>query len=326
MLFLAAVAVVAVALPGRAVAGAIPFDPTGGGGGNPGNVISVYAFDWSVGNSVAIGANPFTANSEFDVVYQARLANFLDQNGNPYNSTQTQGLNSNYEITLVARFRERVVSVNTNGSLVTANFKLAADQPNNFFEVFRNAPPAANDLAGTGFNTGTLLMSGAVVQGGTKGVGNFLNDLSNIQALDQFGTNNYPGINTVTGTGSFKFSSTIPFAGINQSYVPVGSSFINMDTNGDTHVPFDEVDPSALFVGGAGVGGSLFAPNIGTVNGAPLNSGGGPDFQFLSDLNGSGDVLPFTPIPEPSTFVLGGLALGTLGCFRRLVRRTNRAI
>src|SRR5207247_1640557 len=97
------------------------------------------------------------------------------------------------EVTFVARFREKVTAV----TATSASFA-AASGGTNFVEIWFG-PKNADDLAGTGFNDGTKIMSGTVV----SDVSNFGVDTSvPPDQLDQFGTDNYPTIQTLTGNGS----------------------------------------------------------------------------------------------------------------------------
>src|SRR5439155_14710540 len=139
-------------------------------------ILNVAAFDWAVGNALAAGANVAelnfvntqgnpgsrtcgdhtTTDTCFSVFYQARLA---DLNTTTKTGFVPAGLNTSYEITIVAGFQEQVTGVSSDLSTLTIGFP-GANQTNNFYEVYYDNTPATfgNDLAGTGFNDGTKIM------------------------------------------------------------------------------------------------------------------------------------------------------------------------
>src|SRR5262249_35352485 len=67
-----------------------------------------------------------------------------------------------YQLTAVARYTEVVTSVTptANGAIYT--FGLAAVQQNPFFEVWFHNGLLADNFNGTGFNTGTKILSGVI--------------------------------------------------------------------------------------------------------------------------------------------------------------------
>ena len=115
------------------------------------------------------------------------------------------GLNTTYQITAVASFTEVVTSLSSNGTVAT--FALAPTQnPNSFFELYYNPAVVANNLAGTGFNVGTLILSGNPDPSLTNS-GNFALAVDGtgqpiILPFDLFNPVNYPGVLSVTGAGS----------------------------------------------------------------------------------------------------------------------------
>jgi hypothetical protein len=283
----------------------IPFTPPG----NPGTTYQVYSFDESPGNALALGAlagGPVAPGKEFDVLYQATMANLIglaptDPPGTLPHILTTTGLNNTFEITVVARFREVVNTVTTNADgSVTATFILANDQPNNFIEFWVDTTINANNLAGTGFNDGTLGLTGTVQS---------LLDVFTIQPPDVVNfpplgfppyytpqpgqPNPYAGDLSVEGTGAPLNEAVLHTTAAGTTYFPVSpaSQFIfTFATN--TTTPFGlpppsapaVVPPSELFVGNAGGVPANVTPNIGPA-GAAINGVTGTDFQFLADAN-----------------------------------------
>ena len=134
-----------------------------------------------------------------------------------------------------------------------ATFALTPTQSSNsFFEIYYNPAVIANNLAGTGFNVGTLIMAGkpdpTLTNSGSfallvNGSGQPI-----IQQFDQFDSDNYPGIQSVTGTGSALVSVDVTSFDPAFFLTPV----IELSFNTNTTIPFDETNPSALFVGSPG--------------------------------------------------------------------------
>src|SRR5947209_5156351 len=180
------------------LASTITFNPTGT---NATQQISVGSFDLAPGNALSVGSLPLTVGNTFQLDYQAVLGNFLDSNSNII--SQNGGLNTNYQITAVASLTEVVTSVTPT----VATFALAPSQsPNSFFDPYYNPAVVANNLAGTGFNQGTLILAGkpdpAVTNSGNFAVAVNGTGQPIIQPFDQFNSNDYPGVQTVTGVGS----------------------------------------------------------------------------------------------------------------------------
>ncbi len=255
------------------LASTITFNPTGSNATQP---ISVGSFDFAPGNSLSVGALPITVGQTIQLDYQAVLADVVDSNGN---TVVPPGLNTSYQITAVASFTEVV----TSATPTVATFALAPTQSaNSFFELYYNPVVVANDLAGTGFNVGTLILAGKPDPSLTNS-GNFalaVDATGNpvIQPFDLFNTNNYPGILSVTGAGS---------ALVGASVTSLDSAFfitpaIQLAFNTSTTIPFATTDPSALFVGLPGGAAPNVTPSIGTINGV-----NGTDFQLQSDANNS---------------------------------------
>jgi hypothetical protein len=334
---LATVLSLAAAAPSRAAV--FFFNPFGNGFG-AGLISDTASFDWQVGNALAINSTPavqaFIANgtqTEFQTVAQAQLLGILGTGG----IRTPAGLGSSLEFTIVLSIPEIVTDVSTTLGAVTPNqttFNLgpgAAGIPN-FIEIYAQQGSAdASDLQGTGFNNGTLILSGTVtaansdfeitgpdLNGATEG------DNFTPQLFDQFGNDDYSGQQSVVGDGTTNLQASVSFA--DPSYFPgIDLASLNITLFNTSQIdPFNQVDPSMRFALSAG--GAAPTPrgastgSVGTVNGNP-NGGGNPlDFQFQADGNQTFN-LKQNPVPEPSTLALALLGLGGLGAGGFMRRR-----
>ncbi len=277
------------------------FDPTGTAGA-AGDIGGAATLDQSPGNALSIGAIPAQVGGTTTLLYQANLGTINNANGTPI---FTNG-NGNRHFTFVAGFNETFASLANNpGGTQTATFNLAPTAPN-FFYMYATAAPGDN-LAGTGFTTGTRILSGTINAAGFSS--NFTANNADRSPFDSYLTNNYPGVTSVTGSGASRFSATITsfdplyFPSFNASNLTL--SFFNTSQI----TPFNQVDPSALFSSNGIANGDRTA-NRGAINGVT-----GPDFQFQADANTSFQV---SAIPEPETYAL---MLGGLGFIGFMARR-----
>jgi hypothetical protein len=277
---------------------AFTVDVNGGAAG--GTINGVTTLDWLPGNALAVNGNPAGGLQTGDVVqllYQANLGTLTDGNSILY----TSGVGG-FRFTAVAGFSETATV--TNGGL-NATF---TQTPNttSFFRIYAT-PTNGNNLAGTGFTTGTLVLQGTLQSVQSS---NFtVNPAAGTVQFDQFGTNNYPGVSTVVGSGSTDLTWLI--TGFDSAFFPSFSlnDLITTAINSSLVDPFRQVDPSLRFSSNGIADGDVLH-NIGTCNGCP---GSGPNFQFQADANSSIQVT----VPEPGTLALIGAALGGLGVFNR---------
>src|SRR5262245_46736227 len=114
------------------------------------------------GNALAVAVIPTGAppppNQVFQLYFQAVLGTFT-LNTLPVYSPTLQSLG---EVTAVAGVQ---ATTGAAPGFPTATFNFVPGG-NNFFSLYAQNPRNANNLAGTGFNDGTLIMSGTIVSGG----------------------------------------------------------------------------------------------------------------------------------------------------------------
>jgi hypothetical protein len=314
------------------------FDPTGTG--TTGLLIS--GFDWNATSFLARGGmtaiRNFSAGTgpvTFDVHTHATLSAFQTPSG-PRSSA---GLNSAYEFTMIGAFGMEVTNVtNLSPGVATATFRTTAggrlrDGSNPFLAIYHDTTPDSVALSGSGYGAAgdTLVARANAVISQTAGI--FLSFDSPTVALDSLGTNDWPGVETVTGTGSQTVIQLGDFTDVNLNFFTNGIAGLALVldslafANTSISLPFTNVDPSDCFslVGSFCTADTATAPrleadgpiipNIGSVNGRFASDA--PDFLAQTDFS---SPIATTVIPVPAAVWLFGSALAAgLGLARRRV-------
>ncbi|WP_020679683.1 hypothetical protein [Marinobacterium rhizophilum] len=264
----------------------VEFDPDGQGGGG---AFTIGSLDWLPGSTVIKDEIPLEDDSTVSAQAYAHsaLAAAVDPDGIVINPP---GLNVSYEITA---FLANGVEITTNldGTVVL----LALDPANgdNSFEMYYDDNPNANPLGGTGFRDGHLILSGQL----TALSGNFTasNQDSPFEDLDEFGANNWPGTQTISGQGSQQLAVLVQ--SVDKDFFPSG---VDLGTilpfNNSQVVSFKQTNPSMNFSLNPG-GGALDPVDTGVVNGLT-----GPDLLLQIDPNNAFEFIP----PELACRVTGG--------------------
>ena len=292
----------------------IIFDTNGAAAG--GN-ISVSTFDWSPDNALAVGATPLATSpgsTTFTLYAQGRLGNFLDAGGTAILGT---GLGSSFEITFETGITEVGTNIITPGVGATAVFSQAAAPTVNFFNIYFDTSMDSNQLAGTGYGNGSLILSAISSTNNTSFFVPFttdtdndgVNDAPTIVPLDGFGTNNRAGITSVSGTGGGALTAQVTGKDSDYFKSDFSAFLIDLFFNTSNITPFLQAEPAALIVGNAPAYGN------GGVNGfgGPCTTGAtNCDFHFQADANQS-----FQAVPEPGSLALIAAALGMASLFGR---------
>lgn len=278
--------------------------------------VPIDSIDEKPGNALSIGGSGATLakGDSLQLLYQANVfGTTLNGNTATVSCGFTVGSFSFPAacLTVVAGFPE-TVTARTGTSVLTdptqVSFALtpgagAISAPNatNFFYIYANAVDGDN-LAGTGFTTGTRILSGFISNVFSS---NFSTN-GGVERFDQFGGDNYAGKQTLVGGGATSLS--VKVTSVDPAFFPnFGASNIAFSFFNTSQVtPFREVDPSMMFsLDGMANGGTT--PVLGSINGVT-----GRDFQLQADGNQS-----FVSIPEPGTITLVGMMLAGLGFMKR---------
>jgi len=277
---LTAIAGLALGLsPIVASAGMIGFDPDGGSD----NYLNVSQFDFAPGNALFKDLGSLLvnkANQQITNLMQTRLSTLRSPDGT---DILPVGLNANYEITAYVGFS---ALANVSGNKTAYALNAPGVGAANYFELWydSNVGTFSNDLAGTGFNNGTMILSGTI----TSAQGNFTR-FGSPTLFDQFGAQNYPGTTSYRVAGGVVLNIDVDTADATffQQVPPLLTVGLYNSSN---ITAFTKVNPSLLF--------GVNPANQGLVNGT------GTDFQAQIDPNAT-----FEAIPEPTTWSLIGIGL-----------------
>lgn len=288
------------------------FDPTGSGGA--GNV-QAAVFDFAPGNALAdnalLGAPALLPGTTFNLFFQAKLNTVQD-------STNTAVALGN-NITLVAGFTEVVTGTNVVGGAlgsVTSSFGLASNATVNFLKMYHGGA-VADDLNGTGFDDGTLILDAVISANSGSFSVEAPNGVANQNTFDGYLGDNYSGLQSVVGGGGVQLTANV--LSYNSNYftggLPASALLITL-FNSSNITPFNQANPSRTFSSTGTTGGTgNLAPNLGSVNGLGGGTAGPHDFQFQADANAS-----FSIIPEPASLLVFGLLGGCGFIGRRRMR------
>ena len=293
----------ALAFASSAQAGsAIMIDPNGDGVG----ALSVGSLDWNVGSALLQNVGVPIGSPGVQIYGHAGLSGYNDPTNTPIGGT---GLNTSFEWTyslgtLAANFSIPILGI--------FNFPTIAGG-DNFFRIYYDPAKNANDLAGTGFNDGTLILEGTIQPGGAN---NFLANAFNTpldpsddggpgNPLDAHGTNNYPAISSINGNGGSSILIAVTFFDPNFFLTP--PTVIEIDFTSNNHLNFNNTDPSALFFRGDGSStpGATVA-SVGTCNGCPAETAP----NVIVQVDGSSSFTSVqTPLPGSLAMIGSGLGL-----------------
>lgn len=282
-------------------------------GAEAGGVVSSNSWDFAPGNSLFVDLAPIVAGLNTGTLYsQGAIEGSFGGTGS-INDPGGNGLGWSYII------EAPVTATLTSSGLGFDNYALSPGAGATFTIFYDSATVGGtpySDITGLGYGDGITVLSGTILAGqlGLASVGG-----GDQGPLDQFGTNNQPGVTTVLHSGNISLDIDVTFE--NPLFFPfqpvedptTGAGEVDITWSGDFLAPFENENPSDSVVGVTpdydGGGAGLTGVNDNTCVVAPC------DLHVETDSRVSG--LPAS-IPEPATAALMGLGLLGLGARRKL--------
>jgi hypothetical protein len=242
------------------------------------------------GTTLGVNNNTISINSNLTSLPPGPTSGDISIN----NSNGGQVLNLGSQIVLAGTFSERVTGASPSGpnnQVQFADGSAAVLSATNSVTLYIQAAGTANELLGSGFPgpAAVAILQGHVIPSGfgstftstfsspISGTGSQTNPVT----FDQYsygmsgGSSNYPGVKSISGTGSTNFQVQVDSYNSNYFLNPptiIGLSFNPISTS----LPFNAEPPAAKIQGQT--------PNIGSVNGGNL-------IPALGTVNGGPDVM-----------------------------------
>lgn len=302
----------AIAMASAATVNADPilFDPDGAG---PAGSSQITLLDLAPGNSITQGVTAFTpAGTPANILFQANMS--VAKNGD--NIVAANCLTSaSAAIMDCFKFVAGLPGiVSEEVPPPSLEFRFNPTSPVNFFNIYANNVPGS-DLNGTNFTTGSLILTGTWLNDPSF-FATFVPNLQSGGPLDQFGANDYPGVNSVAGTGAFSGNLVVTFA--DSTYFPsLATGTTLFVASSKETLPYTQTNPTACFSATGAPGTDCTSPGVSSVG--AVNGISGPNTMLETDASFSF----ITPsVPEPATMALFGLVL--LGGGATLRRRQMR--